>query len=277
MNPEYVVLGGLFWKIMNKRVSLWYTHKQVNLKLKIAEKLTDKIFTVAKESFQLKSKKVHVMGHGIDVEKFKPNPATPIVPRGGAERRERCGRGGSILNIITIGRITPIKNCDVLIKTAKILKEKWDKNFHIQFIGSPTAGKDEQYFENLKKMVADMSLQNNIDFLGSIPNKDIKSYYCGADITVNLAPTGGVDKTVLESMASKTLVFASNSAFYDYFGQYSKDLIFKEKNPEDLAEKIMALEKFENKNEMKEFLFNKVKNTASLSKFIKNILTKLYN
>src|SRR3990167_9977863 len=26
MNPEYVVLGGLFWKIMRKKILLWYNH-----------------------------------------------------------------------------------------------------------------------------------------------------------------------------------------------------------------------------------------------------------
>jgi len=56
MNPEYVVLGGIFWRLMGKKIGLWYTHKAVNLKLRIAEKLANKIFTASKESFRLKSK-----------------------------------------------------------------------------------------------------------------------------------------------------------------------------------------------------------------------------
>ena len=47
MNPEYVVLGGLLWRLLGKRVSLWYTHKRVGLKLR----------------------------HGIDTDLFRPDPS----------------------------------------------------------------------------------------------------------------------------------------------------------------------------------------------------------
>src|SRR3989344_1746143 len=39
MNVEYVILGGLFWRLMKKNVSLWYVHKHTDLKLFSAEKL----------------------------------------------------------------------------------------------------------------------------------------------------------------------------------------------------------------------------------------------
>ena len=32
MNPEYVVLGGLFWRLLGKKISLWYTHKSIDTK-----------------------------------------------------------------------------------------------------------------------------------------------------------------------------------------------------------------------------------------------------
>ena len=41
MNPIYVLLGGVFWKLWFKKIALWYTHKRVDLKLRIAEKLSD--------------------------------------------------------------------------------------------------------------------------------------------------------------------------------------------------------------------------------------------
>ena len=36
MNPEYVVLGGPLWRFWRKRTVLWYTHKNVDLKLRVA-------------------------------------------------------------------------------------------------------------------------------------------------------------------------------------------------------------------------------------------------
>src|SRR3989344_1998355 len=34
MNPIYVILGGFAWSFLGKRIALWYTHKNVDLKLK---------------------------------------------------------------------------------------------------------------------------------------------------------------------------------------------------------------------------------------------------
>src|SRR3989344_2349036 len=70
MNPEYVVVAGLLWRIMRKRVALWYTHKSVNLKLRVATFFANVVLTASKESFRLRTHKLHVMGHGIDTDFF---------------------------------------------------------------------------------------------------------------------------------------------------------------------------------------------------------------
>ena len=82
MNPEYIVLGGLWWKLWRKKITLWYTHKSVNLKLRIATKLADKIFTASEKSFRLVSKKVNIMGHGINIEQFIPTYVPLLVKSG---------------------------------------------------------------------------------------------------------------------------------------------------------------------------------------------------
>src|SRR3989344_6033891 len=58
MNPEYIVLAGWLWRVWNKRVALWYTHKSVNLKLRIAVIFSHIVFTASKESFRLSTKKL---------------------------------------------------------------------------------------------------------------------------------------------------------------------------------------------------------------------------
>src|SRR3990167_11503826 len=80
MNPEYVILGGLFWRMWRKRIALWYTHKSVNFNLRLATLLSNVIFTASKESFRLKSSKIQVVGHGIDTDFFSPDAS---VARGG--------------------------------------------------------------------------------------------------------------------------------------------------------------------------------------------------
>ncbi|MCI0565948.1 hypothetical protein L0Y46_02000, partial [bacterium] len=108
MNQIYVVLAGLWWRFMGKKIGLWYTHRAVSFSLRIAEKLAHEIFTVSKEGFNVPTKKLHIMGHGLNTARF----TSP----------KEFKRSGGKFTIVSVGRITPIKNLDVLIDVAKILR-----------------------------------------------------------------------------------------------------------------------------------------------------------
>lgn len=227
MNPIYIVFGGIFWRLINKKIFLWYTHRCVDLKLRIAEKFVSRVFTASKESFMLRSDKVIVTGHGIPLENF-----TNII------RTKELG--SEPIRIVHIGRITPIKNLDVLVETAKLLEDKWNKIFLIDFIGEPIYDSDKVYKNYLNDLISKHNLNNVIHFLGNVSNDKIVTELANSDLLVNLTPTGGLDKVVLESMASGVSAFSSNKTFEDYFGEYKDRLIFEEKNANDLAQKIMT-------------------------------------
>src|SRR3989339_833776 len=121
MNQIYVVLGGWLWKIWHKKIGLWYVHKQVGWDLKIAEKIANVIFTAVAKGFNLKTGKLKVLGHGISLGNFK-NPGN--IKKDGK------------LTLISVGRVTPIKNLDILIKAAVILKNN-GLDFKVLIVGSP--------------------------------------------------------------------------------------------------------------------------------------------
>lgn len=257
MNPEYIVWAGWLWKLWKKRIALWYVHRAVNLKLKIAEKLVDKIFTASKESFRMKTAKLQVVGHGIPVELFK-NPY-------GVNYKK-----GDKLRIISVGRITKIKNLDTLVKACRILKKK-GLDFEVSLIGPVIGEKDKKYFEYLKQLISENDLNEEIKFLGSVPNNKIAEYYWQNDLSINLAPIGGVDKVILESMASGLLVLVSNVAFEGYFGKYKSTLMFKEKNADDLANKIVNLLSRTDLEDVRNFLLSSVKEKTDLVNLISRI------
>ena len=249
MNPEYVVLGGLVWRLLGKKIGLWYTHKAVDLKLRIAEKFTNYIFTGAEESFLLKTKKVYIVGHGIDVSQYA---------RRGIRKVED-------LTILHVGRITPIKNIDILIEAVRRFVVTAGTRVRVLLAGNPVTKEDFLYKEQVVALIKKYHLEDVVVFLGSIPNKDIAPFYQEADISLNLAPTGGIDKVVLESMASGVPVFCSNRAFAKYFGPYAKDFIFAERNPEDLALKIEEFLKREDQKVIKEFLVGSAREKGSIA------------
>ena len=259
MNPIYVVLGGVFWRLWNKKIALWYTHRQVDLLLRIAEKLVHIIFSASGYSFQLKTNKLHIVGHGIDVDKY--------VCEGGKE--------DDVLRIVSVGRITRIKNCEVLIRATALLRDKIKKPLNVVFVGGPTNKDDLVYFEELKKIVEELRLKDTVVFLGRVTGSELQKSYCNATLTVNMCPTGGVDKTVLESMAVRTPVLASNEAFINIFGDHAKDLVFKFQDHQDLANKIVT---FTARNDIKVVVDNlerKVREEFSVESLIKNLVEKM--
>ena len=70
MNPEYVLLGGALWKLMGKKIGLWYAHGHLSGMLRVAHWITDVVFTSTTGGFNIPSPKRRVVGHGIDCERF---------------------------------------------------------------------------------------------------------------------------------------------------------------------------------------------------------------
>ena len=224
MNPEYVVIAGPMWRMLGKRIGLWYVHRAVNLKLRIAALLADDIFTAAPESFRLATPKLHIVGHGIDTAEFR----APIRPL------------HDPLRIVSVGRITPIKNLGTLIKAIALLGEK-GIGASVTLIGAPGSASDEVYQASLKELAAERGVSDRIIFAGSVPHAQMPERYRHFDISVNLAPTGGLDKAVLESMAAGLLVFASNEGFAELLGPQASELMFPEKDAAACADRIAAL------------------------------------
>ncbi len=268
MNPEYAVLGGLFWKLAGKKIGLWYAHKAVNLKLIIAEKLADVIFTASKESFRLPSKKVMVTGHGIDIFRFQISDF-------------RFQNNKEKFKIISVGRISPIKGYETLIMAVGILcrnKALSCYNLQVEIIGGPAMPEDEKYLADLKEMVKEKKLDGIINFIGAVRHKDVIKYYNDADLFINLCPTGGMDKAVLEAMAYGLPVVVFNKTFVDVLGDYKDDLILTNKNETELAEKIEDIMNMDidEREQISKELREIVVNNHSLSKLIQNII-KAYN
>lgn len=65
----------------------------------------------------------------------------------------------------------------------------------------------------LKQKIKEKKLEDMIEFVGPIPNRNIADFYKGGDLFVNLSDTGSLDKAVLEAMACELEILTSNEAF----------------------------------------------------------------
>ncbi len=222
MNPVYIIFLGPIWKILKKKIVFWYTHKHVDFKLRIAEKIVDKIFTASKESFRLKSKKVEIVGHGIDTDFFVPGSI----------------RENNTVTVISVSRISPTKNQLFMIQAIEMLKQK--KIFtNLIIVGGPITSDDYLYDKKIRDYVVKQDLSGIISFIGPVAPIDIPMLYQKADIFLNLSSTGSLDKAVLEAMSCNLQVITSNEAFSSIF----TTVHMTDNTVVDIASKIEAMSK----------------------------------
>lgn len=260
MSPLFGILPYPLLLILRKKIVLWYVHRNVDLKLRVAEKLVSKVFTATPESFGILSSKVFYMGQAVDVDKFYSENLEHLN-----DKKE--------FRVITVGRITPIKNLDTLIEAVTLVTKEIP--VVVDIVGAPVTKGDIEYDEKIKKMIMESGLADRMRFVGLVPNKDLPKLFVSANLSINLCPTGGLDKTVLESMASGVSVIVSNDAFKAHLGQYKEVLMFPERDAVALAKLLKDLYAREDLPEIGRYLREQVREKSSLDNLIKNIVENL--
>ncbi|MBI2989766.1 MAG: glycosyltransferase family 4 protein [Candidatus Magasanikbacteria bacterium] len=204
MNPEYLILGGFFWRLSRKKVLLWYTHKAVNFKLRLAEKIATKIFTASKESFRLPSKKVEVLGHGIDVDLFSNISDT---------------RKNNSVRLMCVGRISLVKDLEtVILGFHKVVEKHPERALVLDIIGEPITVADQEYKKVLEELIQRLNLSDKLRFIGGKKYHEMAKEYAASDILVHTSKTGSMDKVVLEALASGLRVISSSEAYEGFDG-----------------------------------------------------------
>ena len=279
MNSVYVILGGMFWRMWRKKVGLWYAHGHTPWELRIAEKFVNGIFTSTASGCRMNSKKIRIVGQGIDVDRFTQHVASLSCH----SRLKVCGNLGGYkhnarhaVNLITIGRISPVKDIGTLIKAVGILVKK-GINVKLDIIGQIGLLGQDEYYKFLLKLVKEKKLEYNINFVGAVPNKNIVKYLQEADIFVSASQTGSLDKTFLEAMACGLPVFGCNEALLAVLGDYEKDLFYLAGDFQVLSKKIewvISLDADDYKK-MGDDLRGVVINEHGLENFIKKIIAVL--
>ncbi len=223
MNPEYFVVAGGLWKLLGKPAALWYTHKSVDLKLRIAVFWTSVVFSASRESFRLPTKKLQVLGHGIDLAQFAPQTREP-TPDGA-------------LRILTAGRISATKRTREMLDALDVLNAN-GVPFTFTVAGEPATEADRAYEEELKRAIAGRPYAARVTLLGPVAHADMPRLLARHDVFLNLSATGSMDKAVLEPLAAGVPAVTSNEAFRDLLAP--SGLFVSSIEPETVAHALEA-------------------------------------
>jgi len=246
MIPKYIILSFPVAFILRKPIFMWYTGVTVNRQLKLAVLFCKKVFTAHEAAMRVETKKRIVVGHGIDINKFSISNFSPF---GGSPEGRQFSNDE--ITILSVGRITPSKGHDFIIRAiADLIKSGY--SVKLKIIGGVIQEYHQEYFEYLKRLAKDLKINEKVEFLGPVSYDKMPVYLQSAEILINAVPFGGLDKVILEAMASCVIPLTSNSAFTNVFPKnFSKNLVFKQNKIEDLKEKLKhILDKKLYENEM---------------------------
>ena len=194
MNQEYVLLGGIFWKLFRKRIYLWRNHAKGSLLTRIAITLSEKVFYTSPQSYTARFKNAVQMPVGIDTDFFTPDESVQKKPD----------------SILFLGRIAPVKNVVAFIDLLHALDER-GINFSATIAGSALS-KDIEYEKTVHEKVSAYTLADKVRFIGPVSQEGARDLYREHEICVNLTPSGSFDKTIGEAMASGCVVVCANRA-----------------------------------------------------------------
>ena len=256
MNPEYIVLGGYFWRHWEKRVGLWYAHKSLTRALSFAVTLVDRVCTVAEDSFPIRTPKLVALGHGIDTAIFKPENHLESTKT----------------RIITTGRIAESKHLVDMLETLDALHAQQEK-FIFTIVGIPTTPQEEKYAAVLRQEIARRPYADHIRMLGSVPHHRLPELLNGQDIFFNFGGTGNMDKAGLEALACGVPVLTTNPQFAGLLSVYG--LYVPTMAGETVAQALVTFLSRSDRSAIAATLRNKVNAEHSLTRLVPKILKEL--
>lgn len=181
--------------------------KQLEMQERIAINVADSITfpsIAAKDLFfrvndiQCPKEKINILYNGIDVNYIDKISDDPNI-----FNRYKI-RNNASLYICNVAEHSTQKNISLLIKAVYVMVNELKKDVVLINIGH---GEETL---NLKTLVKDLGLKNNVQFLGSIANDDVIKLLKKSDCFVLTSTNVIFDLVVLEALACGTTVFVAN-------------------------------------------------------------------
>jgi glycosyltransferase involved in cell wall biosynthesis len=249
MCPEFTIASAPICKVLRIPIVMWYAHKHVSSKLKLAYALSDKVVTSHERDCRIRGKKTIVIGQGITVPKISVNE----------NKNENT--------IISVGRISRIKAYEFIIKAlSEVINEL--KYVKLKIIGPIY---DEQYYQLLIKLIKDLSLEKHVIFVGQVPHSQMEEHYLNS--TVFVSACHAFDKAPLEAMAYGLPTIVCDDTFDEILSDLIPYCRYTPGNHKELAQKLIKiLSDKKLRNEVGKQLRERVVKGHSVDNFIKKLV-----
>jgi glycosyltransferase involved in cell wall biosynthesis len=224
MVPLYTLVAAPFVRARRVPLMLWYTHWKGHIVLRMAMVVCTDLLSLDVRSFPYRSRKLHGIGHGIDLNEFPCQPVRPLA--------------GRSFRVMSLGRYSPPKRLDEMVEGVRIARER-GLDVRIDLYGTASPGLEASYKRQLEELVARDDYRAFATVGGPIPRTELPPVYAEADVVASdfISP----DKIVLEACSSCRPVLASHVAFDTLFDGIEPPLAFERGRPATFADRIVAL------------------------------------
>jgi len=202
------------------------------------------------KEFHFLGNKVHVIYNGV--------PEIPMLSN------STSLDGKLTFRIGTVGRLVSVKDFDIVIEIAAIIKNRI-KNLQISILG------DGPLRAELEKKIKDLNVTEIVEL---IPHKENPfSYYKGLDIYINTSKHEGIPLSILEAMmCSKPVVAPKVGGIPEIIEDGNSGLLVKSRKAEEFAKACLDLFA----NSTKRIMIGKNARSRVLSKFFVSQMAESY-
>ena len=138
---------------------------------------------------------VSVLPTGLPMDSFLPDEEKA------AQIRRMYLRGRKHL-FVSVSRLAKEKNVEFLIRSVKLIKERRGSDFKLLLVG------DGPERKHLERLAEELNVQEEIVFVGAVPNEEIRNYCHAADLFLFASRSETQGIVLIESMAAGTPVLA---------------------------------------------------------------------
>ena len=137
--------------------------------------------------------------------------------------------------VLFVGRITPIKDIELVINTLNLL----DNEINLKIIGPV---ENYEYFKRLKNLVRSNNLQNRVNFFGPVTHGELPKYYSSALTLILSSLYENLGGVLLEAQACACPVIATaTGGTAEVLENGKTGFLLSSRSPEDIAEAIHLL------------------------------------
>jgi D-inositol-3-phosphate glycosyltransferase len=155
-----------------------------------------------RRAYSVPADRLAVVAPGVDLDIFQARPK-PLA-------RDLVGHPGERL-FLFVGRLEPLKGVDVILRALALLTAGGRyPEARLLVLGADSGSGVGGEQARLRRLAAELGLTDRVEFLGSVPQREVATYYAAADALLMPSYSESFGLVGLEAQACGTAVIASN-------------------------------------------------------------------